>query len=325
MPPVALQAASRAGKVRGTNEDAVWAGRSKAGPLLIVADGMGGLERGEVASRLALEAVRSSLSRAGGLLQPVVPPKRLLEAVHAAQRSVRDASASAPGTMGTTLTVAWVVGRTAWIAHVGDSRAYLVRAGRVTQLTDDHTWVARQVRQGRLAPGEAGRHRFRNVLLQAIGTDETADVDLLRVPLTKGDRLVLTSDGVTGVLPADTFDGWCLQDDAHGITTGMLDAADELGSPDNASVAVATVNTSLPTGGERPSEGERVRLKVGGARLNAGAAARAFGMGRPAGVTASQVARSAVRHTTPSRAGWWAAGALAVLLAALVWWRLAAP
>lgn len=322
---MAVQAASRAGQVRGTNEDAVWAGSTAAGPLLIVADGMGGLERGEVASRLALEAVRDALLRTGRGLRPVVPPKRLLEAVDAAQRSVRDASATAPGTMGTTLTVAWLVTNTAWVAHVGDSRAYLVRGGQVTQLTDDHTWVARQVRQGRLAAGEADRHRFRNVLLQAIGTEETVDVDLLRVPLAQGDRLVLTSDGVSGVLPAVTFNAWCLKDDAHGMTTGMLDAADELGSPDNASVAVATVNVALTLGNQRPSEGERVRLQVGGSRLDVAAAERAFGMARPAGVTVLQAARSALRQTTPRRAGWWAAGALALLLTALVWWRLAAP
>jgi len=180
------------GRIRTNNEDQLLV----ADPLFAVADGMGGHAAGEVASQVAVEALRAAFDRdhsADGLA----------EAVRIANRAVWDRAQekSEYRGMGTTLTAVALVGdgdgETLAVVNVGDSRTYLLRDGELDQLTDDHGLVAELVRSGQLSPEEAEQHPQKNVLTRVLGLDEDVEVDCFQVVPYKGDRLLLASDGLT--------------------------------------------------------------------------------------------------------------------------------
>lgn len=177
------------GRVRERNEDSFLV----EPPLYAVADGMGGHRGGGVASELALERLEE-LFRAG--------KSSLVEMVHAANRAVFERSMSDRKVMGmgTTLTAATVDDEGVHLAHVGDSRAYLLRAGAFRQLTDDHTLVNRMVKAGEITREEADVHPHRNVVTRSIGTEAEVEVDQDDVPVIDGDRFLLCSDGLTGTV-----------------------------------------------------------------------------------------------------------------------------
>jgi protein phosphatase len=211
--PIQIRAAALTdvGRKRKMNEDSFTAADNLG--LYVVADGMGGHAAGEVASRLAVESILRHISGAetGNATAPSdastrsldddrpVPARRVLSAIRMANqeivRSVRE-DQSTRG-MGTTVVLAYIQGRRAYIGSVGDSRAYLVRAGRIVQLTDDHTFVNEQVRAGTLTPAEARRHPARNILTRAVGSQDEVDADLVEQDLEAGDVLILCSDGLT--------------------------------------------------------------------------------------------------------------------------------
>ncbi|HXV56400.1 MAG TPA: Stp1/IreP family PP2C-type Ser/Thr phosphatase [Gaiellaceae bacterium] len=179
-----------AGRVRRRNEDAFVLDP----PLFVVADGMGGAQAGEVASRLAAAAFRE-FHDADGL----EPEERLAAIVQEANRRIyerarRDSEVSG---MGTTVTAALVTDDRVAIGHVGDSRAYRLRDGRLEQLTEDHSLVADLMRSGRLTPEEAEAHPQRSVITRALGTDPEVDVDTSAVEAQPGDLFLLCSDGLT--------------------------------------------------------------------------------------------------------------------------------
>ena len=178
--------ATDVGRVREGNEDAYLI----EPPLYAVADGMGGAKAGEVASQLALQTV-AELQRSGGA--------RLEDEVVAANTVVHARAGEDPrfAGMGTTLTAAVASAEALHLAHVGDSRAYLHRAGALRQLTRDHTLVDRMVQAGEISREEADVHPHRNVLLRALGTEPSVDVESLDVGLLEGDRVLLCSDGLT--------------------------------------------------------------------------------------------------------------------------------
>ncbi|BAW02230.1 protein phosphatase 2C [Thermus thermophilus] len=154
------------GLKRPKNEDAVGGEATPWGGVYVVADGMGGHRTGEVASRLAVETVLARLSR-----EEPPSPKDLLEALEEANGRIhREAQRPENRGMGTTCTVLVLDLPYALVAHVGDSRAYLLREGNLHQLTEDHSWVAERVRQGLLSPEEARTHRWRNVITNALGS-----------------------------------------------------------------------------------------------------------------------------------------------------------
>ncbi len=173
--------------------------------LFLVADGMGGHAAGEIASEMAAEIVEREVADALG--DGGEPPVRatLRHAVEHAHRAILARAAEEPekAGMGTTLTVAllWPADGTLHLAHVGDSRAYRLRAGELVRLTTDHTWVQRQVDSGRLTAGEARTHPLSNILTRALGvpTDDL-EVDLLRGDLAAGDLILLCTDGLTGMV-----------------------------------------------------------------------------------------------------------------------------
>ena len=194
------------GRVRSSNEDSVafvapapGAPEAKHGYLAIVADGMGGHAAGEVASALATEVVRRVFYSLD-----VEPPRALKAAFEAANRAIFEQSAREPECkgMGTTCTAIAIRDASLWLAHVGDSRAYLVRSGEVSQLSDDQTLHAQLVRDGVMTKEEAERSPGGNVILQAVGTrNEIAPTIWSEgLPLRVGDAIVLCSDGLSNLV-----------------------------------------------------------------------------------------------------------------------------
>lgn len=200
------------GCVRKINEDSVLV-RNR---LFVVADGMGGHRAGEVASDLAVNTLAAVCQKRADL---GVLEKAVLQANGAIL--LRAQGSDACKGMGTTLTALWAGQRHAFIAHVGDSRAYRLRSGVFTQLTQDHSIVAELMRKGILTPDEAKRHPYRNVITRALGTNANVQVDTLELDRRKGDMYLLCSDGLTGMVE-DAKMLTCLQ------TMALDQAADEL-------------------------------------------------------------------------------------------------
>jgi len=199
--PVA--AMSDVGLLRVLNEDYWgWAQLSQDIQLFVAADGMGGHEAGEVASRMAVETIcREALDRLGQVhtRTPETLENILDESFQAANNSIKDHSEQLGSDMGTTLTAAAIYrDEVALVANVGDSRAYLMREQVLHQITRDHSLVARMVEQNRLSAEEARNHPHSNILLRTVGTERNVDIDIFTVELEKGDRLLLCTDGLWG-------------------------------------------------------------------------------------------------------------------------------
>lgn len=182
---------SHVGLVRDGNEDAFLV----APPLYAVADGLGGHQAGEVASSIAIETLLEEAPR-------VAEAKALGRAARRANSAVIEAAESGRGRsgMGTTLTAAMIDGTRVAVAHVGDSRAYLLHFGKLEQLTQDHSMVADLVRQGQLTLEESRVHPNRSVITRALGSDPNMLVDTFEVEAAPGDRLLLCTDGLTGMV-----------------------------------------------------------------------------------------------------------------------------
>lgn len=230
---------------RPGNEDACLIRRDLG--LVVVADGMGGHAAGEVASRLAVDEVAASLERAGIATATAEDGRRaLLAAFLAANRAVHEAAAANPEYrgMGTTLTAVVLRpgAREAWLAHVGDSRAYLLRRGRLVRLTRDHTWVQEQVERGHLSPREARTHPAASVLTRAVGTLPEVAVDDAVVPLAPGDVLLLCTDGLTNVVRDRAIAGVLSRGGHAGeLAAELVELANRGGGPDNITAAVIRI------------------------------------------------------------------------------------
>ena len=180
------------GRKRRRNEDAYVC----EPPLFAIADGMGGAQAGEVASRLAAAALKESGAKTLGGEQ------RISDLIQEANRRVYDRSSTDPNTsgMGTTITVALVENGNVAFGHVGDSRAYLIRDGRMEQVTEDHSLVNELLKSGKLSPEEAESHPQRSVITRALGTDPDVDVDTFTIAAEAGDVFLLCSDGLTDMV-----------------------------------------------------------------------------------------------------------------------------
>lgn len=203
-----------------------------------MADGMGGYAGGEVAARLALDAVAEPLPQAESRAEAV----RL--AFERAHRRIQEVAGQRPEwrEMGTTLTAAWIAGGRALIGHVGDSRAYLVRQGTALQLTQDHSVAAELVRNGHLTEEEARHHPHRHVLTRALGGDQVPEVDVLEVPLQAGDRLVLCTDGLTAALEAEEIARIVdAAPSAAAAAEALVQEATRKQAPDNVTAVVAFI------------------------------------------------------------------------------------
>jgi protein phosphatase len=256
---LALAARSDVGIVRSINEDTCYSGEfatadGAIGTLLLVADGMGGHEGGEVASQLAAETVKGELRAAlsAGVPDTDAAWHALLRAaaITANQRIYeRSRAGAAARGMGTTLTVALVAGRRAHLAHVGDSRAYLITPAGAAgegltweQLTTDHSLVARLVDIGQLTPEQARVHPQRNMIYRSLGTDPATDVDTLSKALAPGDVLLLCSDGLVNHVDDAELARIALDEPSEARACERLIAlANQRGGKDNISVIVARI------------------------------------------------------------------------------------
>jgi protein phosphatase len=229
--------AAHVGRTRNNNEDAA-CGLPEIG-LFAVADGMGGHVAGELASRLALEAVVE-------VVRKREPPRRirdigplLSEAILEANATVHhEADARGLLGMGTTLTALKIQGRTAVVAHVGDSRAYLVQHGEAQQLTRDHTLANLLVESGTLALDQVATHPERHVLLQAIGPTPSVEPEVSQARIPRGARLLLSSDGLHDVVPEAEIAQISSGEDLDGAVHALVDRANALGGPDNVTAVI---------------------------------------------------------------------------------------
>lgn len=243
------------GLVRSTNQDAFLVDNRRR--LWAVADGMGGHPGGDVASRIVMDTLADfspSLIRNSDNLdedhteQQSFRLTTMAEQAHDAVRAYADRHPSVYG-MGTTLVMAHLMPLPAprlLVLNVGDSRAYLVRAGRITQLTRDHTLIDDYVREGRLTPEQAARHPDRHMLTRAIGLEPVLQSDLFPVDVFVGDVLLLCSDGLTKMLPDERIVEIAQSHrDSPSLTTqALIQAAIDTGGIDNITV-VACAMTSL--------------------------------------------------------------------------------
>lgn len=232
---------SDVGAVRSENQDACAEIQNGSGArLLVVADGMGGHRGGATASRLAVETL-AQVFRAGGL----APPELLREAfVRANERVCQAASSDAElAGMGTTA-VAFLIDPAAaqvWVAHVGDSRAYRLRDGRLEQLTRDHSTVAELVSRGLISEAEAADHPRRNEILRSLGVAPEVVVDIAPVDVRADDQLVLCSDGLSGVVAGEQIAAVLRRTPPHEAVRLLVEGANAAGGPDNVTVMIAAL------------------------------------------------------------------------------------
>jgi PPM family protein phosphatase len=279
--PVVLQSGhfTDVGLIRELNEDSVLAMnltqyyesvQTQIG-LYIVSDGMGGEAAGEVASRVTVRAVAEWVTdklisaslkstreekiaeptHTGGLRLAVAnghemaTTEMLKQAVMAANREVMAYAAANPHErgLGATVTVAMLVGEVLTIAHVGDSRCYLLSGDRLAQITEDHSLVQKMVNTGNLSRSEARSHPYRNVIYRSIGADEQIEIDIVRKKLTSGDTLMLCSDGLNGMLGDDQIrDILLVNPDPTAAAKELVVAANAAGGEDNTSVIVVRIS-----------------------------------------------------------------------------------
>ncbi len=250
--------ASDVGLIRRLNEDRYHA--DPAAGLFIVCDGMGGHLAGEIASSRAIEVIPQHLAEAGA--DPSLPligtarpefsaaTNRLASAVRLANHRVHQESArhAEYAGMGTTVVAAWLVGPILSIAHVGDSRLYVIRDQAVQLLTVDHSLVQEQVRSGLLAAADAARVSHRHVLTRAVGVHPLVDVALGELPVLNGDILLLCSDGLTAGVSADVILRVTQESsDPQAISNRLIALSNAAGGTDNATVIVAMVTQRNPS------------------------------------------------------------------------------
>ena len=239
--PVIMTARTHVGRVRTNNEDTLRC--DPVAGIALLADGMGGLAAGEVASGMAVDVVYRQLLAVGGEGGGVaVDDDGLRAAVRRADRDIQLAAVARRLEMGTTL-VAWC--RTAGgarVAHVGDSRCYLQQQQGIRQLTRDHSVVQQRVDAGLLTQSEAWRAPDRHLITQALGLGGPLEIDVCTVPCQSGDRFLLCSDGLTDMVDRQTLHALLLADDDDAtLADTLVSSALEGGGRDNISLIIVRV------------------------------------------------------------------------------------
>jgi PPM family protein phosphatase len=255
LPSLTWAVTSDPGLKRASNEDS-YSTRPDVG-LFVVADGMGGHVAGEVASRVAVEAIEAFIHETAGADKnrtwpfPFDPSisleaNRLRAAFRLANRKIASAIADSQDLRGmaTTASAVLIGPQSASVAHVGDSRVYVLRGGKLEQITHDHSWVEEQVRAGTLSPTAARQHPWRNVVTRALSGGEDPEVDVAEVSPKPGERYLLCSDGLFTVVPdsriAEILGNKKAPLDA--IARTLVAAANEAGGPDNITALILQID-----------------------------------------------------------------------------------
>lgn len=274
------------GRQRNANEDSVFT-RS---PLFVVADGMGGAQAGEVASKAAVESFEQEL--------PQAPPERVLEeTIEAANRTIHELARKDPSLagMGTTTTAAIVdlEAEEVAIGHVGDSRAYRFRGGKLEQLTRDHSLVEEMRRKGQLTDAQAEDHPQRSIITRALGPEAAVKVDLQTVPAQPGDVFLICSDGLTTMLDDDHIARLLGRASSiEAAVRALVDEANRAGGRDNITVvAFRLEDAAAPV--REPSADAPAPASEGATLIGASA--------EEAGLTATEVRRRAAAEAAQKR------------------------
>lgn len=228
---------SHIGHVRGNNEDSAFAGPY----LLLVADGVGGNAAGEIAS-----ASTAYMASAISIMTHQSDPLQVLtDIIDRTHHHLQDGVASDPtrAGMSTTFTALYGNGEHFALAHIGDSRGYLIRDGELLRITRDHTLVQQLVDDGELTEEQAVHYPYRSVVLQALNADQYPDADLTRMELRPGDRLLLCSDGLTDLVPDSVIAELAVEPDLDAANQTLIDEALTAGGRDNVTCVLAEVET----------------------------------------------------------------------------------
>lgn len=225
---------------------------ARKGRLAVVADGMGGHEGGQVASRLAVEVVRDVY-----LESPADPTAALLEAFQAAHEAIRRCAADHPRLrgMGTTCTALALLDERLSFAHVGDSRLYRIRGSTTTRLTQDHSYVNRLVAEGILQPEEAENHPDRHILAAALGSDSALQVEIPEAPvkLEPDDVLLLCTDGLHGLVSDEEILAVVTRSKPADACRELVQMARQQGGPDNITLQIVCVEPQAESSARQPA------------------------------------------------------------------------
>ena len=265
------------GRKRKHNEDAYLLDAERG--LFVVADGMGGHAAGEVASRLTVESIQEFIAGTeddhdntwpfGYNNRYSVDGNRLSTAVERANEKVMRAVVNRPELkgMGTTVVAALFDEKRATLVHVGDSRAYLFRDSELRRLTDDHSWVQEQVNAGILSEEEARSHPLKNVVTRALGGGAHVAVDLIEIPVGDGDRFLLCSDGLTGMVSDEEItEALSSSRSLEQIVRGLIDLANERGGVDN--ITAITVEVRNGDGKKVDTSREKTSVSLRAAKVD---------------------------------------------------------
>lgn len=237
------------GKARDNNEDSLVHQKIDSfTDLIIVADGMGGHNAGEIASSIAVKSIMNYiLENKDGLLKHNEPEEIIKKAIIKANDDILHASVMDPhySGMGTTATVALIHRDKVYFGHVGDSRGYILRNGKLTRITNDHSLVAELVKNGTITEAEAQHHPQKNIITRALGAENNVQVDTTAIDMDRNDIILLCSDGLTNLVDdAEIEEILNKYADPETATENLVQYANELGGYDNISVAVASAACS---------------------------------------------------------------------------------
>ncbi len=241
------------GRTRPINEDSFYISeynRELEAAYVIVADGMGGHQAGEVASSMAIMQISDVINQTFTAdMSPSAIKDMLVQSVKKANALIYDKGQAEEGCwgMGTTVTMCFILGEKAFVAHVGDSRAYILRQGELHQITVDHSLVQELLQKGQITEEEAKHHPQKNVITRALGTDTGVEIDLYEFTLHDGDVMLLCTDGLSNMLPDEVLADMLKEGGGalHIVAKELVAAANEQGGMDNITAVVLTKESGL--------------------------------------------------------------------------------